>query len=244
MRKRLWRALTCVLAVFALAAVQVEEQETGELASYPVRWVHGVQTDFGTLSITTTSMIFSDDEGRETNLPYLHLDVVRVVDRRWIQVRSNLETGASWGLNDVYNFGVIGPMPGDELIERVNELILAAKRQRVEEAELLPGERSRYLVAKMERIGDDVGMLVITEDALHYRSDTGGRDHTWEYSSLTGVELLRTGLLKVHTTERSIWKLGAHRAYRFVSQTGPYAIEDLAFLIQRIAEANEEAERR
>jgi len=243
MRKTLWRALTCVLAVFALAAVQ-EEQETGELASYPVRWVHGGQTDFGTLSITTTSIIFSDDEGGETSLPYLYLDVVQIIEGRWIQVRSNLETGASWGLNDVYNFGVIGQMPGDELTERVNELILDAKRQRIGEAELLPGERSRYLVSKMERIGDDAGLLIITEDALLYRSDTGGRDHTWEYSTLTGVELLRTDLLKVHTTERSLWKLGAHRAYRFISQTGPYVIEDLAFLIQRIAEANEEAEQR
>lgn len=233
MRARLFAALGIACLLFALAGWQDGGEE---LETYSVRWVHGGKTDFGSLKITTTSLIFIGDNGETRLLPYLHLDSVKINDGRWIQARSNRETGASFGLNDVYNFGVVGADPDQAIIDKVNNLIMEAKRDRLENAEKLEGEQARYMVSKAERIGDDVGLLIITKDKLLYRSDTGGKSHTWGYNSITGIEILEPDLLKIHTKERSVVKLGAHRGYRFYSQTGSFKPEDLAFIITRIAE--------
>ena len=229
-----------VLITFMSSAGLAAWQEEVELVTYPVRWVHEGITDYGKLMITTASLVFRGDDGETRMLPFLHLDRVLVVDGQWIQARSNRETGISFGLNDVYNFGVVGEVPDVEIIERVNELILENKRARLLNADKVPGERTRYMVSKAERIGDDVGLLIITEDQLLYQSDTGGRDHAWDYGSLTGVELLDPDLIKIHTKERSLLKFGGTRAYRFISHTDPFSAEDVSFIFSRIAQSRAE----
>lgn len=235
MRSRLSITLTTVAVLLLGSGWQ--EEDSGEIATYSVRWVHGGKTDYGKLTITTVSLVFKGDNGESVLLPYLHLDSVLVVNDRWIQARSNRETGASFGLNDVYNFGVVGADPDRAVIDRAARLIIEAKRQRLENAEKLPGERARYMVSKAERIGDDVGLLIITFENLLYRSDTGGKDHTWDYRSITGIEITAPDELKVHTEERSVVKLGAHRIYRFFSHTKPFAPEDMAFIMTRITQS-------
>jgi hypothetical protein len=210
-----------------------------ELGRYSVRWVHGGKTDFGTLRITDNDIIFEGDAGEIRHLPFIWIDEVLIVEDQWIQVRANVETGVSLGLNDVYNFGVVGGKPDPQLIATVNKLLLEKKEERLERMAKLPGEHSRYMASKAERIGDDIGLLIITETKIIFRSDTGGKDHEWTYADVKGVELIKPDLIKVQTDERSILKFGGRRAYRFVSSTGPFRPDDLAFIITKIAEAKE-----
>lgn len=230
----LYLVLVIIVGALSYAA---EQEDSSELATYSVRWVHGGKTDFGKLVITTASLIFHGDEGENKYLAFAWLDEVRIVDQRWIQVRSNRETGVSWGMNDVYNFGVVGTLPDSEIIGHVNELIIKARHLRIENAEKLPGEKARYMVAKSEPVGDDIGLLIITDDRVIYRSDTGAKEHEWSYDQLTGIELANPEMVKIHTRERSILKIGLfHRIYRFVSQTGPFKPEDVGFIMMRISE--------
>lgn len=230
--------LSLAAALILLSAVAAPAAD--ELANYPVRWEHGGGTDFGRLEITTAALIFRGDEGEVKTLPFLYLDEVRIVDGIWIQARSNRETGISFGLNDVYNFGVVGETPDATIIDRVNRLITGAKEVRVKTAAKIPGERSRYMVSKGETLGDDVGLLIITDDKLYYRSDTGGKDHAWSYGDLRAIEVDKEGNLHVRTSERSLIKVGlSYRNYRFVSETGPFSGEDIGFLIDKVREAHE-----
>ena len=225
------------IAVSVVPIAAPQDDAAGEIGRYTVRWVHGGKTEFGQLVITQHEFIFQGDEGETRHLPFIWLDEVRIVEEKWIQLRSNQETGISWGLNDVYNFGVVGGHPDPELIDRVNGLLLEAKKERLERSAKLPGERNRYMAAKAERIGDDIGLLIITEDALIFRSDSGGKNHDWSWSELKGIELIEPNIIKVQTDELSVLKLGGRRAYRFISKVGPFSAEDLAFMITRIAEA-------
>ena len=228
--------IAATLAVAALAAAAPCHADVEELGTYAVRWVHGGTTDYGQLVINTNEFIFKGDDGEVRHMPFIWLDEVRIVEAQWIQLRSNQETGISWGMNDVYNFGVVGGQPDPDVIDQVNQLIIDAKVNRMERAAKLPNERTRYMAAKAERVGDDIGMLIITENRLIFRSDSGGKNHEWLWSELKGIELIEPTLLKVQTEERSVLKLGGRRAYRFISQVGPYNSEDLAFMMVKIAE--------
>lgn len=226
-------ALILLSAVATLAA--------DELANYPVRWEHGGSTDFGRLQITTAALIFRGDEGEVRTLPFLYLEEVKIVEGIWIQARSNRETGVSFGMNDVYNFGVVGESPDPAVVDRVNKLIVGAKDVRVKTAAKIPGERARYMVSKGETLGDDVGLLIITENKLYYRSDTNGKNHAWDYGDLRAIEVDKEGNLHVRTSERSLIKAGlSYRNYRFVSETGPFAGADIGFLIDKVRNAQQD----
>lgn len=227
-----------MLFVTLLALFVAPPLPAQDLADYPVRWQHGGGTDFGRLRITGSALIFVGDDGQKKTLPLLYLDEVRIVDGSWVQARSNRETGLSWGLKDVYNFGVVGGKPDAEVIKKVNNLIINSKKARVESARPLDGEKARYMVYKGETIGDDVGLLIITADRVMYRSDTGGKNHEWLYTDLNGVEIPEAGQVNLLTTERAIIKLGlSQRNYRFISHTGAFKKDDIAFVAARIAEA-------
>jgi len=232
MDKSVVAALIITLFIFTLAFAE-------ELGIYSVRWSHGGKMDYGQLTISDQEFVFEGDEGEIRRIPFIWVDEVRIVNEQWIQVRANVETGVSLGLNDVYNFGVVGGKPDPELIATVNELLFEAKKLRLEKMAKLPGEVTRYMAAKAERIGDDIGLLIMTETKLVFRSDTGGRNHEWTYFDVKGIELIEPDVLTVQTDERSILKLGGRRAYRFISQTGPFRSEDLAFIITKIAEAKQ-----
>ncbi len=235
------KAVVAALIIFFLVIPPAVAEDLGD---YSVRWTHGGKTDYGRLTITDQEFIFEGDEGDVRRLPFIWIDEVKIVDDQWIQVRANVETGVSLGLNDVYNFGVIGGEPDPELIATVNELLFEAKKLRLDKMAKLPGEVTRYMAAKAERIGDDIGLLIITETKLIFRSDTGGKSHEWTYDEVKGIELIEPDVLKVQTDERSVLKLGGRRAYRFISQTGPFRAEDLAFLITKIAEAKQSQEQK
>jgi hypothetical protein len=226
-----------LVSITILFSAPPQAAAADELGNYAVRWVHGGKTDFGKLRITDREFIFEGDEGEVRRLPFIWIDEVRIIEGQWIQVRANIETGVSLGLNDVYNFGVVGAMPAPQLIDRINELLLERKKDRLERMAKLPGEHCRYMAAKAERVGDDIGLLIITDTKIIFRSDSGGKNHEWTYAQVKGVELIEPNLIKIQTDERSILKLGGRRAYRFISNTGPFRSEDLAFIITKIAAA-------
>jgi hypothetical protein len=222
--------------MFSTAAVIAQDN----LAEYPVRWKHGATTDFGKLVFNNEMIIFKGDEGIVRTLPYLYLDELRIVDEIWIQARSNRETGVSFGLDDVYNFGVIGSVPDPGLVSHVNNRILEVKEERIINSAKLPGEIARYMVSKGETIGDDVGLLIIAEDKLYYFSDTGGKNHEWLYSDLRAIEVDDESRLHVRTNERSIIKAGlSYRNYAFVSHTIAFRGADIGFLIDKVREARQ-----
>ena len=234
--KKVTLSIAAALILFTAATAPAAD----ELANYPVRWKHGGSTDFGRLQITTAALIFRGDEGEVRALPFLYLDEVKIVDGIWVQARSNRETGISFGMDDVYNFGVVGETPDPAIIERVNRLIVGAKEVRVKTAAKIPGERSRYMVSKGETLGDDVGLLIIAEEKLYYRSDTEGKNHAWTYGELRAIEVDKEGNLHIRTSERAVIKVGlSYRNYRFVSQAGPFAGADIGFLIDKVREAKQ-----
>ena len=234
MRKGTVSFVITLLIILSFAVTAFAE----EIAKYPVRWKHGGKTDFGTLKITTSSIVFIGDEGENKALPYLYVEKALIVDGIWIQIRSNRESGFSLGMDDVYNFGVVGGKPDPAIIKRVNDLILGSKNVRISSAVKLEGEVSRYMVSKGETFGDDVGILIITETSLIYHSDTNGKDHNWKYADLNGVEITKSGQLNVMTKERSIIKAGlSRRNYAFVSQTVPFKSDDISFIIAKIMDA-------
>lgn len=228
---------TIITVVIIILTISSFAAASDDLANYFVRWEHGGKSYYGDLKITSAAVIFKGKKGENQTIPYLYVENVKLVDQEWFQVRSNRETGLSLGLNDVYNFQILKGEISQKLIDRVNSLVLGVKKVRVATAARLEGERSRYMVSKGETFGDDVGLLIITENELIYRSDTGGKDHKWLYSQLNGVEIESKRHINVLTKERALVKLGlSYRNYAFFSQVEPLRTEDIGFIVTRIAE--------
>ena len=226
-----------IFAVLFILLITTLLSASDDLANYFVRWEHGGKSYYGDLKITSAAVIFKGKEGNNQTIPYLYIDKVKLVDGEWFQVRSNRESGLSMGFNDVYNFQILKGDISQRLIEKVNSLILGVKKVRVATAAKLEGERSRYMVAKGETVGDDVGLLIITENELIYRSDTGGKDHKWLFSQLNGIEVESKSHINVLTRERAVVKLGlSYRNYAFISTVEPFRTEDIGYIVARIAE--------
>lgn len=225
------------LLLFTSAILNADEI----INEYPVRWDRGISKEYGRLILQTDSVIFESEGGGIKRFPLLYLDHARLVDERWIKLKTIKESGLSFGLDDTYNFGVVGQRPAQADIDRLNRLIVGARELRIAKAKKLDGEVARYMAYVGETIGDDVGLLIITQDKIIYSSDTSDRYHEWSYSDLSGVELNDNGHLILNTRERAIIKLGlSTRNYRFASAASPFKPEHVSFILRRILEERPE----
>jgi hypothetical protein len=232
MRKSMKLLLVCLILSSTISAF------AEELAKYPVRWDRGMKTEYGSLIIRDDAVLFEADKGESLSIPLMHIDTVRITKENWIQLRTNRESGLSFGSDDTYNFGVIGQNPDPEIIERLNRLVVGARELRLASSPKFDGEVSRYMVSLSETVGDDVGLLIFTETGIRYVSDSNGRNHHWSYADLNGVELDRQGALTINTNERAIIKLGlSTRNYQFFSVTKPFKTGDIAFVMEKILNA-------